>query len=87
MFLGIESLTEEGLAAFRKRSTTDVNAKALEVARRLGVTVAINIIADPDWDEAQFERVRQWAMEVRKELYGHVPVRLSRTGGDRTAAH
>ncbi len=64
MFLGIESLTDEGLGAFRKRSTTDVNAKALEVARRLGVTVAINIIADPDWDEPQFERVRQWAMEV-----------------------
>ncbi len=64
MFLGIESLTDEGLAAFRKRSTTDVNAKALEVARRLGVTVAINIIADPDWDGAQFERVREWAMDV-----------------------
>src|SRR5579875_2582472 len=64
MFLGIESLTDEGLGAFRKRSTTDVNAKALEVARRLGVTVAINIIADPDWDEAQFERVRRWALEV-----------------------
>ncbi len=64
MFLGIESLTDEGLDAFRKRSSTDVNAKALEVARRLGVTVAINLIADPDWDEAQFERVRQWAMEV-----------------------
>ena len=64
MFLGIESLTDEGLGAFRKRSSTDVNAKALEVARRLGVTVAINIIADPDWDEAQFERVRRWAMEV-----------------------
>jgi hopanoid C-3 methylase HpnR len=64
MFLGIESLTDEGLGAFRKRSTTDVNAKALEVARKLGVTVAINIIADPDWDEPQFERVRRWAMEV-----------------------
>ncbi|HET6966416.1 MAG TPA: hopanoid C-3 methylase HpnR [Acidimicrobiales bacterium] len=64
MFLGIESLTAEGLNAFRKRSTTDVNAKALEVARKLGVTVAINLIADPDWDEAQFERVRNWALEV-----------------------
>lgn len=64
MFLGIESLSEEGLKAFRKRSTTDVNAKALEVARKLGLAVAINIIADPDWDAAQFERVRQWALEV-----------------------
>ena len=64
MFLGIESLTEEGLEAFRKRSSTDVNAKALEVARKLGLTVAINLIADPDWDETQFERVRRWALGV-----------------------
>ncbi|MDA8296989.1 MAG: hopanoid C-3 methylase HpnR [Actinomycetota bacterium] len=64
MFLGIESLTSEGLEAYRKRSSTDVNAKALEVARRLGITVAINLIADPDWDERQFERVRRWALEV-----------------------
>ena len=64
MFLGIESLSEEGLQAFRKRSSTDVNARALEVARRLGITVAINLIADPDWDEADFERVRRWALEV-----------------------
>lgn len=64
MFLGIESLTEEGLEAFRKRSSTDVNAKALAVARKLGLTVAINLIADPDWDEQQFERVRRWALEV-----------------------
>jgi hopanoid C-3 methylase len=26
--------------------------------------VAINIIADPDWDEAHFAFVRQWAMSV-----------------------
>ncbi|MGH9069116.1 MAG: hopanoid C-3 methylase HpnR, partial [Acidimicrobiales bacterium] len=64
MFLGLESLTEEGLKAFRKRSSTDVNLKALEVARKIGVTVAINIIADPDWDEAQFRFVREWAMSV-----------------------
>lgn len=69
MFLGLESLTDEGLKALRKRSTADINAKALEVARQMGVTVAINIIADPDWDEAQFERVRRWAMEVPEMVH------------------
>ncbi|MGH9102541.1 MAG: hopanoid C-3 methylase HpnR [Acidimicrobiales bacterium] len=64
MFLGIESLDDEGLKAFRKKSTTDTNRKALEVARRLGLSVAINIIADPDWDEPRFEAVRRWALEV-----------------------
>src|SRR6185437_754997 len=29
-----------------------------------GLSVAINIIADPDWDEARFAFVREWAMSV-----------------------
>jgi hopanoid C-3 methylase HpnR len=64
MFLGLEALDEEGLKQFRKKSTPKVNSKALEVARSLGMSVAINIIADPDWDEPRFEFVRQWALSV-----------------------
>ncbi len=64
MFLGLEALDEDGLKAFRKRTTPKVNNKALEVARSLGLSVAINIIADPDWDEARFAFVRDWAMSV-----------------------
>jgi hopanoid C-3 methylase HpnR len=64
MFLGLEALDEEGLKAFRKRTTPTVNNKALEVARSIGLSVAINIIADPDWDEARFAFVREWAMSV-----------------------
>ena len=64
MFLGLEALDEEGLAAFRKRTTPKVNNQALEVARSLGMSVAINIIADPDWDQARFAFVRDWAMSV-----------------------
>jgi hopanoid C-3 methylase HpnR len=64
MFLGLEALDEEGLTAFRKRTTPKVNNKALEVARSIGLSVAINIIADPDWDEARFAYVREWAMSV-----------------------
>jgi magnesium-protoporphyrin IX monomethyl ester (oxidative) cyclase len=64
MFLGLEALDEEGLKAFRKKSTPEVNNQALELARSMGMSVAINIIADPDWDEPKFEFVRQWAMSV-----------------------
>jgi hypothetical protein len=39
-------------------------AEALEFARSLGITVAINLIADPDWDRARFEVIRQWCMEI-----------------------
>jgi hopanoid C-3 methylase HpnR len=64
MFLGLEALDEEGLKQFRKKSTPKVNNQALELARSMGMSVAINIIADPDWDEARFEFVRQWALSV-----------------------
>ncbi len=64
MFLGLEALDEEGLTAFRKRTTPKANNQALEVARSIGLTVAINIIADPDWDQARFAFVRDWAMSV-----------------------
>src|SRR6185436_955620 len=40
------------------------NFEALEYARSLGMTVAINLIADPDWDEDRFRVVREWALEV-----------------------
>jgi magnesium-protoporphyrin IX monomethyl ester (oxidative) cyclase len=64
IFLGIEALDEDGLRKFRKRIPLGRNFEALEFARSLGIEVAINIIADPDWDEERFRVVRDWCMEV-----------------------
>jgi magnesium-protoporphyrin IX monomethyl ester (oxidative) cyclase len=64
MFLGIEAIDEEGLRKFRKRIPLGRNFEALEFARSLGIGVAINIIADPDWDEERFRVVREWCMAV-----------------------
>jgi magnesium-protoporphyrin IX monomethyl ester (oxidative) cyclase len=64
MFLGIEALDERGLELYRKRVSPDENMRALEIARRLGITVAINLIVDPQWDEQQFRLVRQFALSV-----------------------
>jgi magnesium-protoporphyrin IX monomethyl ester (oxidative) cyclase len=64
MFLGLEAIDDEGLKAHRKRITVDKTTEALEIARELGIVVAVNIIADPNWDEGKFEVVRQWALKV-----------------------
>jgi hopanoid C-3 methylase len=64
MFLGLEALDEEGLKLHRKRVTPGENFEALEIARELGLAVAVNIIADCDWDERRFEVVREWALSV-----------------------
>jgi magnesium-protoporphyrin IX monomethyl ester (oxidative) cyclase len=64
MFLGVEAIDEETLKAHRKRVTPNDNLRALEVARTLDINVAINIIADPGWDEHQFAVIREWASSV-----------------------
>ena len=64
MFLGIEAIDEEGLRRHRKRTHKTENDRALEIARELGLTVAVNIITDPDWDEERFAVVREWALSV-----------------------
>ena len=63
MFIGIEAIDEDGLKKFRKRVSFSKNFEALEFARSLGVNVAINIIADPEWDRERFRVVREWCMD------------------------
>ena len=69
MFLGLESLDAEQLKAFRKRSTPNDNFKALEVARKLGIEVAINLITDPSWTREQFRQAQEWATQVPEVVH------------------
>ncbi|MGF1640106.1 MAG: hopanoid C-3 methylase HpnR [Rhodospirillales bacterium] len=64
VFIGIEAIDSEGLTRFRKRVPLGQNFEALEFARSLGVNVAINIIAEPDWDEERFRVVREWCLQI-----------------------
>ena len=64
MFIGLEAIDEDGLARFRKRVPLGHNFAALEFARSLGITVAVNIIADPDWDHERFKVIREWCLEI-----------------------
>lgn len=64
VFLGLEAIDEEGLRKYRKRISLGRAFEALEFARSLGVRVAINLIADPDWDRERFDVVRQWCLEI-----------------------
>jgi hypothetical protein len=64
LFLGLEAIDEEGLGLHRKRSSPGTNFEALEVARRIGVDTAVNLIVDPDWDERRFAVVREWALSI-----------------------
>jgi hopanoid C-3 methylase HpnR len=63
VFLGLEAIDEDGLKKYRKRVPLGRNFEALEFARSLGVHIAINLIADPDWDRERFRVVREWCLE------------------------
>ena len=64
MFIGVEAVDQEALELHRKRVKLSTNFEALDFARSLGVMVAINIIADTDWDADRFRAIREWALSV-----------------------
>src|SRR6266550_4291613 len=63
IFIGLEAIDEEGLRKHRKRVSLGRNFEALEFARSLGIMIAINLIADPDWDHERFAIVREWGVD------------------------
>lgn len=69
LFLGIEALEEEGLEAFHKNVTLRENLRALEFAEKLDIVVALNLIVSPQWDEARFRQVEQWAQQVPEVVH------------------
>ena len=54
------------IASVRQPALTFRRSK---IARKIGVTVAINLIAEPDWDERRFEVVREWALSVPEVVH------------------
>jgi radical SAM superfamily enzyme YgiQ (UPF0313 family) len=64
IFLGLESVTDEGLKAVNKSNTQSNNAKALAILKELGVGYTPNFIVDPAWDHEDFARLRAWIEET-----------------------
>ncbi len=60
IFLGLESVTDEGLKAVNKKNTADNNVKAIQILKDLGVGFTPNFIVDPAWDRDDFTRLRDW---------------------------
>ena len=60
IFLGLESVTDEGLARVNKKNTAANNERAIAILKELGVGFTPNFIVDPAWDHEDFERLREW---------------------------
>ena len=60
IFLGLESVTDEGLAAVNKKNKACNNVQAIELLKEMGVGFTPNFIVDPAWDRDDFTRLREW---------------------------
>jgi radical SAM superfamily enzyme YgiQ (UPF0313 family) len=66
VFLGTEKIDDEGLAFLRKRTRggAHANRDAIQVLRDNGITPMTMFIADPDWDERDFDRLEEFISEL-----------------------
>lgn len=62
IFLGIEKIDDRGLDSVRKRTKggADTNRLAIEILRSEGITPMTSLIADPAWDERDFDRLEEF---------------------------
>jgi radical SAM superfamily enzyme YgiQ (UPF0313 family) len=66
IFFGLEAATDEGLTGLVKDTTVDRTVEAIDIARELRYGVTGNFVVDPDWNEADFERL--WSFIEEHEL-------------------
>ncbi len=64
IFLGLESVTDEGLKAVNKKNSADNNVRAIQILKDLGVGFTPNFIVDPNWDREDFKRLRDWIEDM-----------------------
>ena len=64
IFLGVEKVDDEGLAAVNKSNKAVNNVRALEILKDLGVGFTCNFIVDPDWDRDDFTRLKEWIAKM-----------------------
>lgn len=65
VFIGFEKIEDEALASLEKRNSVKNNEQALEILRILGIEVWASFIVDPDYEEEDFERLRQYIIDHR----------------------
>ena len=66
IFFGLEAATNEGLTGLVKDTTVDRTVDAVAIARDLRYGVTGNFVIDPDWAEADFERL--WHFVAKHDL-------------------
>jgi len=60
LLLGLEACDDEALMKMRKRTTTEMNRRAIDICHANGVEVAAYLIVDPAFDREDFRRLSEF---------------------------
>lgn len=60
LLLGLESCDDQALMEMRKRTTTEMNRRAIEICHANGVEVAAYLIVNPAFDHEDFRRLSEY---------------------------
>ena len=60
IFLGLEKIDDAGLKSVNKGNTAAKNDEAIRILQDLDVGYCPNFIVDPDWDRAEFAKLKRW---------------------------
>lgn len=63
IFFGLEAASDSGLDGLKKDATVGDSVRAAELSRSLGYGVTGNFVVDPEWEEADFERLWQFVAD------------------------
>jgi radical SAM superfamily enzyme YgiQ (UPF0313 family) len=63
LLLGLESCNDEALKDMRKKTTTEMNRRAIEICHANGIEVAAYLIVDPAFGYEDFKRLSEYVEE------------------------
>ena len=63
LLLGLEASNNQALKEMRKRTTTEMNRRAIEICHANGLEVAAYLIVDPAFDHEDFRRLSEYVEE------------------------
>ena len=63
LLVGLESCNDQALKEMKKRTTTDMNRRAIEICHASGVEIAAYLIVDPGFDHQDFKRLSEYVEE------------------------
>lgn len=64
VIVGLESSSEEELKKYNKKSSVDINERAINILKKYEVECYGTLILGVDWDEGDFDRLYKWIRKI-----------------------